>query len=1213
MDLSQLLPSDLYYVYQKMPEKSKEQAKTMDIKDLENILREIKKAKDLKKQKKRENQDNQNEQLQQMEQQELREKELMLEKEKTELENNDMVKMIKMYYDNFIVHTSPLTQHELEVKFGTKGKKPLNRIDYDNVIKKLKSNGFKHLDNRNSYNLRMQSEYTTSSGYKRISNNRIEINDLNTIQRYCKHNDLKQIYDEDADNINKNIVFIEKSMYSKDNKRVFPANINDFNFRVTYNLEKSLSPGLIMSIVNNWQDNKKTFRYINRCSFAHEDYPFIIDISIVKSSTKDKTTNQFKPVYDIKESNVFTNRENYEIEIELDPSKIGPTKKFDSYKKIVKSLRKVIKYVLSGIQGTNYPISYVEQDAVQKSYMELIWEKDSLHMNVERSHFIGPNSVTLQLHNVAPIEEGYITNEINIRNDFVVTEKADGLRHLLYINDTGKIYLISQGMNVKFTGCITKNKDMYNSLLDGELISHDKNKEFINLYATFDIYYLNNYDTRAFKFIVHEDEEDKTQSRYYLLRDLIVHLEPVSIVDGISVAPLNIVFKEFYPFASNSGDVFDGCSEIISKKKSGLFPYETDGLIFTHSHFGVGANKINETGPKTNVTWNHSFKWKPPEMNTIDFMVSVVKKDGQSKVHTVAQEGLLNDSIQYQEIILRCGFNESQDGYINPCQDVIDDNIGPFLNGENKSKTLPYQFYPTEPFDMNAGKTNMILRYDSNNDIVMITEENTVFNDNDIVEFYYDLERKPGFRWVPLRVRYDKKFPNKYETANSNWKSIHYPVTEEMVMTGANVPKLSISEDKYYNNDYSERNYLTNQMKDFHNLVVKRPLIQRVSNKGDTLIDYACGKAGDMSKWIHAKLSFVFGIDVSKDNLENRLNGACARYLNAKKKNNDILNALFVNGNSAFNIRNGQGIETEKEKHITNVVFGEGTEMVGPGVEKNHRIGERGFNISSCQFALHYFFEDPTLLHGFLTNVAECTKLNGYFIGTAYDGKKIFNMLAEKNMNENMKIIQDNKKIWEIVKEYDSYSFRDDSSSIGYKITVFQESINQYISEYLINFDYLIRLMEQYGFKVVDDKDAQEMGFPKGIGNFEGLYNQMIYDIKKNNSRKKEYGTAFQMSKNEKQISFLNNYFIFKKVREVNVKNINMDLDDYENPDKDLNISEKVNDNENDNDNKNDNENDNKEKKKIVKLNKTLKMVPATEGEVKNKTRTIKKKLVLQK
>ena len=54
--------------------------------------------------------------------------------------------------------------------------------------------------------------------------------------------------------------------------------------------------------------------------------------------------------------------------------------------------------------------------------------------------FIGPSSYTLQMQNIIAINEN--TNTPNIRKDYVVTDKADGERHLLYISDVGKMYLI---------------------------------------------------------------------------------------------------------------------------------------------------------------------------------------------------------------------------------------------------------------------------------------------------------------------------------------------------------------------------------------------------------------------------------------------------------------------------------------------------------------------------------------------------------------------------------------------------------------------------------------------------------------------------------------------------------------------------------------------------------------------------------------------------
>ena len=46
-------------------------------------------------------------------------------------------------------------------------------------------------------------------------------------------------------------------------------------------------------------------------------------------------------------------------------------------------------------------------------------------------------------------------------------------------------------MNIEFTGCYTDEKDLFNTLIDGEHILHDKYNNFINTYAAFDIYYIN--------------------------------------------------------------------------------------------------------------------------------------------------------------------------------------------------------------------------------------------------------------------------------------------------------------------------------------------------------------------------------------------------------------------------------------------------------------------------------------------------------------------------------------------------------------------------------------------------------------------------------------------------------------------------------------------------------------------------------------------------
>jgi hypothetical protein len=268
-----------------------------------------------------------------------------------------------------------------------------------------------------------------------------------------------------------------------------------------------------------------------------------------------------------------------------------------------------------------------------------------------------------------------------------------------------------------------------------------------------------------------------------------------------------------------------------------------------------------------------------------------------------------------------------------------------------------------------------------------------------------------------------------------------------------------------------------------------------------------------------------------------------------KKQNKNMPYALFVNGNSAYNIKKGDAMLNDKAKQITAAVFGHGpkeADKIGKGVARQYGVGEDGFNVSSCQFATHYFFENPDTLQGFLRNVAECTKLNGYFIGTAYDGKLVFNMLKKIKTGESVKIMEDEKKIWEITKGYGADNFDDNSSSIGYRIDVFQESINQNIQEFLINFDYLDRVFEAYGFKTIDRTEAQSLGLPEGSGLFSELFNNMLEEIKRNKYKEKEFENAANMSPFEKKISFLNRYFVYKKIREVNTEKVELEMGEYQ-------------------------------------------------------------------
>jgi hypothetical protein len=330
-------------------------------------------------------------------------------------------------------------------------------------------------------------------------------------------------------------------------------------------------------------------------------------------------------------------------------------------------------------------------------------------------------------------------------------------------------------------------------------------------------------------------------------------------------------------------------------------------------------------------------------------------------------------------------------------------------------------------------------------------------------------------------------------------------------------------------------------MRDFHNLFVKRMLITKVAAKGNTLIDYAVGKAGDFPKWIDAKLSFVFGIDLSKDNIENRLDGACARFLNYRKKFHSMPYALFVNGNSSVNIKSGQAMFSEKGKQIVHALFNEGPKdegLLGKGVYRQYGNAADGFNISSCQFALHYFFETIEKLNNFIKNLSECTKVDGYFIGTCYDGNVMFNALRGVEKGHSITLRIKDTKVWEVAKDYSKTTFDNDISCVGYAIDVFQDSINKTIKEYLVNFTYFTQLMEYYGFQLLRREEAVALGLPNGTGMFSELFARMEQDVEQDQRQKNRYGGAIYMTPIEKQISFYNRYFVFKKVANVDVEDV---------------------------------------------------------------------------
>lgn len=1049
---------------------------------------------------------------------------------------------------------------EYEIRFTPNyrdGDAPINVVQFNRVMRSLLAHGFK-IDN-SGHQMKVIPSYVNEKGYTKQSRTRVEISNLFGIQQLCQTN-----------NIPENSKYVTKKFYDFGIEGLNPFMNKDFMFRASIQSEeeRSQTDTEVVSMNREWGDSLKMFRYIHRMSFTHDKMKNIrVDMSKVKSNFKNLKRT-------FSEAQVLEKKEVYEIEIEvIDKEAIDK----DS---ILNELKKTIKYICGGLQNSMFPVSFKTVENVRTQYYNMI-DAAIPKRNISKT-FIGPSSYTLQKVNLVRSEEqgGNSPAHICIEDEFCVTDKADGERNMMLVSSNGSCFFINTNLEFVYTGFSVKNTKLYNSLVDGEFIKYDKYGNQINVYAMFDIYFLNNRDLRKLPFYSNEEIDAKQKMRYKLLNTFCNNLSlPEQQKYDSMVNKINFEVKYFaFSIKEDRSSIYKVTKLLLSRINSNTYIYNTDGLIYTSKTLGVTQESLGSEIKNYKYSWRHSFKWKPPRYNTIDFLIKIQKNNGEVQKYAKHVDGeIVNYAIAY----LYVGLNKKFDGNMASQKTILNLEFENREQDQSRDKNYePTLFYPTNPYDDQAHICHILMKVDDAGSLTMYTEENEIIEDDTIVEFSYNNESNDKYlSWTPLRVRYDKtseyrnggnNFGNSYNVANSNWKTIKDPISEDMLISNPNLTMENIllqDKDVYYNGD--KKHSKTKSLRNFHNLYVKNALIGFASKKSRPqdrikLLDLAVGKAGDLSKWAIHDVYAVLGIDIAYDNIHNPNDGACSRYLDSIRDNtSNVPIGMFIHGDtsklletgefsqpSAENSNgkvefqeaydeNGEIIQEEVVKNdsynILQSLMGVGTKESAsyPFTKKNFGIFESKFDIVSIQFALHYMFENKRKLHSFLKNVADYTKLGKYFIGTCYDGKKIYQEMKEKKHGEKSELYVDGKKVWHCTKLYDDAGnmfMNDEETSLGYKIKVYQETINKDFEEYLVNFDYFIKVMSDYGFEVCEEVEINKKK-QKGIANFE-----VLYETLKAEKSAHQYGEATKMRPEEKKISFLNNYFVFKKIRDVDTK-----------------------------------------------------------------------------
>ena len=810
----------------------------------------------------------------------------------------------------------------------------------------------------------------------------------------------------------------------------------------------------------------------------------------------------------------------------------------------------IIGILLSEINETRLIVSNRKSNDILEGYKTLT------EQNSEYLKFIGPQPVSMSLEMLNS------DNPHSILNGYVVTEKADGIRAELFIDLNSEGYLITQKKEIIYTGL--KFKNYKNCILDGEYITKDRSGKDIKLYMIFDIYYMDNGEYPNHPYTFPWLNKTGLPSRNKILNDFQqkVEIEPSSLSDlrgGIYSMgwgddkniqlkdTIRIGYKRYYEgpkslkkdkndpsIYTNLGGIGKVSKKILDLDTKDNYEYNIDGLIFMPMNYPVSSSSESIAVDNIGVTWYQNYKWKPPEENTIDFRIEFVKEETKN-TNKITSFTKNNKIIKCQQVKLYVGYDVNKD--------TTTDFTWRIMGYDNRKKNEILFNPPSEKNSIH------ICNIPLTNDKLICFKDKTILHDRGIYEMRYEPKNPFGYQWIPLRVRDDKTRPNDSYTADNVWTTIQYPVTKAYI-TGQDLTQIDFKEEKEKSDYYVEdpNSYADIPLREFHNYV-KDKLIRSISslgNKSIAILDTSIGRGGDIDKYLRSenKVDFLLGLDISND-----INKAAKRYYLKNNKSK----ALFLQYDTSQSIKGGEGCvgdHVDRNKLLIDILYDRQKALpkeLRTIVPKYKGLCKKGFDIISSQFSIHYYFKDEFTLRTYIQNISENIKKGGHFIGTCYDGMKVFQRLESLENNHLEMIDEFGNKVFSLTKKYeiDDFTYNKDNIEklFGQQIDVYMNSIGKTIPEYLVNFQLFIEIMKEYDLVLTKPTmkkdfrgffDSKDLSYMDGLGGFEKMINNLDQLYSKDLSLKQFFPEAFGLLKEKnsllRELSGFNNWFIFEKV-----------------------------------------------------------------------------------
>jgi mRNA-capping enzyme len=218
----------------------------------------------------------------------------------------------------------------------------------------------------------------------------------------------------------------------------------------------------------------------------------------------------------------------------------------------------------------------------------------------KKKNFPGCQPVSMDINNIQLLHQ----------KPYRVSWKADGVRYMMLIDGPDEVYFFDRDHNVFKVNGLTfpHRKDLRrhlkDTLLDGEMVIDKVNGEDIPRYLAYDIIKFEGQEVGKMPFY---------PTRLHCLENEIIKPRYMAMENGLinkTLEPFSVRKKDFWEITQ--------AASLLGEKFARTLSHEPDGLIFQPSKEPYVPGRCDEV-----------LKWKPLDMNSVDFRLKIVKEEGE--------------------------------------------------------------------------------------------------------------------------------------------------------------------------------------------------------------------------------------------------------------------------------------------------------------------------------------------------------------------------------------------------------------------------------------------------------------------------------------------------------------------------------------------------------------------------------------------------------